>query len=110
VREIQRPDLPPARIGSRSWIELAMARHGIVPTYKDQFGWGDSNAIWYACLVVTGNVRRVSRLEKQLRMCRQTTTETTIRRMLGRKGILANAISTRYLHEILDSVGHKAAA
>lgn len=54
VREIQRPDIVPARVGARSWLELAMERHGIVPQYRDGFGFGESHAIWYACRRTTG--------------------------------------------------------
>ncbi len=106
------PTQIPGRIG-RTWIETRLEKHGVIPDMRG-LGFMESHAIWYACLIVTGSVRRVSKLERTLLPGRTThrgvSTESTIRKMLDRVWPAGTGVAASYLHEILDKVGHKTAA
>lgn len=94
---ISNPDTIPTKY-NRCWLEFAMERLGIIPNVR-ALGLFESHVIWYACLVVTGNVRRVTRLEGQFLFIKPgCCTETTIRKML--KG-QSNSIGAPVLREIL---------
>lgn len=65
---------------NRTYHEINMARCGVVADFR---GWsfGESHAVWYACLVLTGRVREVSRLETKHGLgLHGFTTERVIRR------------------------------
>lgn len=110
IAALNDPNRMPARTAARSFIEPVLEKHGVIRSVRE-LRFMEAHAIWYACLVVTGNVRRVSRLEKSLMRVRDgRSTEKTIKMLRTRKGIAGNSIAAVHLNEILESVGHEVAA
>lgn len=112
VAALNDPSRMPVRTAARSFLEPLMEKHGVIPSVRG-LGFMEAHTIWYACLIVTGNVRRVSRLEKTLRAggwAGRNTTETTIRRLLTRTGVGGTGLAHDLLMQILATVGHEAAA
>lgn len=99
IQTLSDPEKIPARC-NRTWVEFALERHGIIPDVRG-LAFMESHSLWYACLIVTGAVRKVSRLEsKILHPLPGQTTENTIRRI--RNGTLRGGIVDRCLSEILE--------
>ncbi len=99
-RELSREDVIPTKIGCRSWVEFCLERNGVIHDVR-ALRFSESHAIWYACLIKTGAVRRISRMEKRLRLnVWGRSTEGTIRRML--KGNLRDTIAAVYLRGFLE--------
>jgi hypothetical protein len=86
----------PLQLG-RSWIEIAMARVGLVDDWR---GWmfGESHAAWYACLIRTGNITRVTKMESS-KQSNPSGTAKSIQKL--RKGTLRGSPASRYLEEML---------
>lgn len=95
----------PGRIG-RTWIEVCMERNGMIPDVR-QLGFGESHAIWYAALWITGRLREVTNAERKALPNHHARTETSVRRMLkhGARGF--DTITGRYFRELiaLEKVG-----
>lgn len=90
---------------NRTWIEARLERHGVIPDVRG-LSFGESHALWYACLVTTGRVQEISRLEKACGIRTPTTTQTAIRRCLSPKySPTRDTVSARLLREILTEAG-----
>jgi hypothetical protein len=102
LRAIENPD----RLGrpGRTWLEFCMVRNGLIPDER-KLGFGESHAIWYAALVVTKNVQRVSSAEVHHGVAtRPATTARTIRRILSNKRtITRDTLTARMVREILEA-------
>lgn len=99
VKAIQGPGV---RRFNRVWLEFCMERNGLIPNVR-HLHFGESHALWYACLVHTGRVREVSRLEVKTNCCRPgVTTDKTIKKCLSAKwSTTRDTLSARLLREIL---------
>jgi hypothetical protein len=98
---IANPDRKVGQTG-RVWLEFFLEKHGIIPSARG-LHLGESHALWYAILVITKSVRRVSRLEVKHNTARPgRTTERTIRMCLSNKAsIYRDNHSAVLLREIL---------
>lgn len=100
LKELRDPNKMPTQVSSRTYVEFLLERHGIIADVR-KLKFGESHVIWYACLILTGRVREVSRAETKANLTKAPglTTENTIRRI--RKGNLRTTIASPMLETIL---------
>ncbi len=83
----------------RTWMEFALQRHGLIEDVR-RLKFMESHTLWYACLIITGNVRRVSRAEK-INTVGARKTEWTIRQL--RTGRMQQTLAAQILRQILEN-------
>lgn len=87
---------------NRTWLEFCMQRNGLIPDVR-QLAFMESHALWYACLVITGRVREVSRIEAKNNHKAVRTTEATITRCFSNKyPIVRDSLTAHLLREIIQ--------
>lgn len=91
-------DNHPLRLG-RSWIEVQMANCGLVQDWR---GWQfmESHAAWYACIIRTKSIGKVTKAESE-KQSRPSGTAKTIKKLrFGRlKGSHASVLLERLLEQ-----------
>jgi len=90
LRDLSNPDKTYGQVCSRTHLEAQLVHWGVIPSTRGLM-LGDSHALWYACLIITGRVMEVSKAEKAKRekmgydSLYQRTTYKTVRDILSGK-------------------------
>jgi hypothetical protein len=100
VTALSDPNGNPYRVQSRTWGEFCMKRHGFE---VDSLPLWDRVALWFALLILTKRVCKISQLETiQLRLPRGLSTELAIKKHLyGHTSTVGQS-----LRRILNENGH----
>jgi len=84
----------------RTWLEVQMGKVGFAPEYHSQkWQFGESHAAWYAALIYTRNITRVTKAES---IRRPSKTAKTIKRLNG--GNLHNTATGNHLERMLAAL------
>lgn len=88
----------------RTWLEFLLQRNGVIADVRG-LAFGETFAIWLACLITTKRVREISRLEKENRHAYgNRTTEALVRRMhKPTRPMDRDSLIARLLREILEA-------
>lgn len=81
----------------RTWLEVKMAEVGLIESWRD-FKFGESHAAWYACLIRTRNIGRVTKAESNNQRKPSKTAETIRKIRFGR---LRGSPTSQYLETML---------
>lgn len=93
----------PLQLG-RSWIEIMMARVGLVADWRD-WQFGESHAAWYACILLSRSIGKVTKRESE-KQSRPSETAKSIRKV--RFGRLRGSPTAIFLEAMLKDAKQKA--
>jgi len=96
ISELTNQNKIPGRIG-RTWIEFCMQRSGLISDVR-AFRFGESHALWYACIVKSRSLTRVANAEN-LVFRRRSQTKATIKKLID--GRMRDTVTAGYLREFL---------
>jgi len=97
LNHLHNPDEIPGKFG-RTWMEFEAQRLGIVESARD-WKFGESHALWYACLIRNNRAYEVNRAEKAVGLVKGRTTLGTIRQL--RRGRMRDTVTARMLEEMM---------